>query len=209
MDKREKLKQFPLFKDLSPREIEIISQVVKEEILPAHTNIIEQDGQSNLAYFIQEGGTKVYRISEDGEEVNLAVLGEGEVVGEMALIDDEPRSANVDTIQETKVFILSRTDFNRILISNPEVAISLLKTFAKRVRNTNEHVEDILSRNLGERTWKVLLSLANYFPNKDINLSQEELAGIIGATRARVTEVLNDLQTQGKIILSHRNIHLN
>ncbi len=69
-------------------------------------------------------------------------------------------------------------------------------------------MEDLVSKNLKTRTWKVLQTLSAYFPNKDINLSQEELSGIIGATRSRVTEVLNELESENKIILSHKHIQI-
>lgn len=207
--KAEIINKFALFKDLSPAELSVIAQATSEQTLPEHTIFIEQEAVSDVAYFICSGGARVYRVTEQGEEVTLAMVGVGDIVGEMSILDDEPRSACVETIHNTKVLILTRSAFNKILIDYPEVAISLLKTMSKRMRETNEHVEDILSKNLSERTWKILQNLANYFPNKDITLSQEELAGIIGATRARVTEILNSLQKQGKIRLAHRQIRIN
>lgn len=160
----------------------------------------------NAAYFIIAGSAKIYRITEEGEIVTFAVLGPNEVVGEMSLIDDMPRSACVETIKDTQVLILTKKEFHTILNTHPSVAIALLKVLSKRVRETNQQIENILSKNLNDRTWKVLESLAKYFPNKTINLSQEELANIIGATRARVTEVLNNLQKNNKIALSHKQI---
>lgn len=207
-DKVKIIQSSSLFKNLSLDQIKVIAQTVYEQSLPANTIFIEQEDNSNAAYFIVEGGAKIYRITESGELVTFSVLGPNEVVGEMSLIDDEPRSACVETIKDTKVLILAKDDFRKILAKYPNVAIALLRILSKRVRETNRHIEDILSKNLNDRTWKILENLARYFPDKTISLSQEELAGIIGATRARVTEVLNNLQKKGKLILSHKQIHI-
>lgn len=213
MDSRQKiqiLKRVPLFDQLDDHDISILAAVLKEINYPSGEVFIEQDDTQNpSAYIIVEGGAKIYRVTDEGEIINLATLGPGELVGEMTLLDDAPRSAYVETIKESKLLSLSRGQFRNILNNHPKAAINLLKTMATRVRVTNERLEDLVSKNLKERTWKVLQTLSSYFSNKDINLSQEELSGIIGATRARVTEVLNQLQKDGKITLSHKHIHIN
>lgn len=197
-----------LFKDLSENQIKLLAEMVYEQTIPSNTVFIEQGDIPNAAYFIVEGGIKIYTITENGDMVTFSVLGPNEVVGEMSIIDEEPRSAYAETIKNSRVLILTKADFNKILKDYPLVTISLLRTLSKRLRETNQHIEDILSKNLAERTWKVLESLSKYFSNKNIKLSQEELANIIGATRARVTEVLNDLQKKGKITLSHKQIQV-
>lgn len=204
------LQQLPLFNQLNTEEISIIASALEEMDLPSAEVLIEQDDTKNLdAYIIIEGGAKIYRLNEDGEITNLAILGPGQIVGEMTLLDQSPRSAYVETIQQSKVLVLSRAQLLKILHEHPNTTIGLLKTLATRLRVTNERLEDLVSKNLKERTWKILQTLALYFPNQDINLSQEELSGIIGATRARVTEVLNELASENKITLSHKHIHIN
>ncbi len=201
-------KNFSIFKNLSSEELHDVAGILTKKIYQTGEIIIEQDELSSSAFIIESGGVKVYRLSVNGEQISLAILGPGEIVGELSLLDSEPRSAFVEAIQESVIFTLSRDSLLRILSSQPNTAINLLKTLAARLRQADERVEDILSRNLSERTWKMLLALVNYFPNKNIALSQEELAEIIGATRSRVTEVLNKLQAEGKITLSHRKIQL-
>lgn len=211
MDLAEKqlfLKSHSLFKDLSLSQLKIIAESIKEVEFKMGQDIIEQDSVSDGAYFIVFGTVKVFRINEDGEEINLAVLGSGEIIGELGLIDNEPRSASINALKDTRLLLLTQKEFLDILKNCPDVAIILLKTLATRVRNTSKHLEELQSKNLYERTWATLQTLANFFPNQNIELSQEELATIIGGTRSRVTEVLNTLKKQGKIILSHKNIHL-
>lgn len=200
------LKRFDLFDKLTNRQLSVIAKSIKEKTFPAKTIFIEQETQPDVAFFIYQGGAKVYRITPEGEEFNLSIVGPGEVVGEMALIDHDLRSANVETIQETKALFLSRASFQMVLENNPEIAFNLLLILSKRVRKLSEFVQELLSQKLPERTWHILELLSKYFPNGEITLSQEELAQIIGATRARVTEILNKLDRDNKISLSHKKI---
>lgn len=202
------IQSFALFQGLPQNEIEAITQVATQKIITAKTVFIEQGACSEAAYFILEGSVNVYRMNENGEEVSLAILGAGDVVGEMALIDHEPRSAYVRSLTDISVLVLTSADFKNILQKYPNAAIHLLSSLSVRIRQTDQHVEDLLTQNLATRTWNSLLVLKGYFPNGEIALSHEELASIIGATRARVTEALNLLQEQEKISLSHRKIIL-
>lgn len=204
------LKNLPFFNQLNGHDLTVLASVLKEVSLISGEVFIDQDDTKNLdAYIIVEGGAKIYRVNEDGEIINLAILGPGQIVGEMTLLDQSPRSAYVETIQDSKLLVLSRDQLLKILKEHPNATVGLLKTLATRLRVTNERLEDLVSKNLKERTWKVLQTLSSYFSNNDINLSQEELSGIIGATRSRVTEVLNELESEDKIILSHKHIHVN
>ena len=207
-EKVKKLKAFPLFGNLLNGDLVVIAKEINVQTIPQNTTFINQEDISNIVYFIVNGAIRIYKLTEDGEEINISLGGPGTVVGEMALIDEVPRSANVQALQNTEVFVLTGEDFKKILNKFPEVAINLLKVFSQRLRENNAHVEEILSQTLTERTWKTLCALKKLFPNNEINLSQEELSFIIGATRARITEALNTLKDEGKISLSHREIHL-
>ena len=208
IEKVQLLKNLPLFKNLSGEELTIIAQATTEQTIAAGTVFIEQEDESSCAYIIYKGSAKVFRVTDEGEQINVAIIGPGEVVGELALLDNQPRSACVESLQEVKLLMITKHEFSKILHHYPETAVSLLCTLADRVRASNKLLEDVLSKNLKIRTWKTLKYLAKYFPNNTISLSHEELSSIIGATRARVTEILDELQRENKIQLSHRQIHL-
>lgn len=202
------LRKVTLFKSLSDENLSLISTFTEEKLIPEGKEFISQGDLAQSAYMILEGGVRVFRVSEDGDEITLAILGPGEVVGEMGIIDNHPRVASVSTIKNTKVLSLKRSDFLEMLKNHPETAASLLQTLAERVEETDERFEDLFSKSLEERTLKTLEVLAPYFSDQTILLSQEHLAAVIGATRARVTEVLNNLQRKGKVQLSHLKIKL-
>lgn len=208
MDKSKTVRSLSFFSGLSDAEVELIASKLIEKVFPLNSIIIEQEQPSDSVYFIYKGAGQIYRITQDGNYANIALCGPGDIIGEMGLIDNMPRSANVKAIQETHVLMLRKEDFVNILKQNPSLSINLLKVFSQRLRNNDLMVEDVLSKNLTERTWKAIEALGKFFPNREINLSQEELAEIVGATRARITEALNLLQNEGKISLSHRKIQI-
>ena len=207
-DKINILKSLDLFSELDDKDIEIIAQAVVEKEFAPHTVLIEQETDPDVAYFIYEGGAKVFRLTEEGDQVNLSICGPGEIVGEMALIDQGARSASVEALGKTKVLTLSGQDFKKIVSTHPQLAYRLLVILTNRVRKLSELMEEVMSKKLPQRTWHLLEILSKYFPSGEITLSQEELARIIGATRARVTEILDDFQKQGKLELSHKRIKL-
>ena len=208
-EKVELLKSSPIFALLTEEQLRLIAEKITHQTLPAGTIFIEQDTVTNTAYLIIRGAIKVYRISENGEEVMLDTKGKGELVGEMALLDGKPRSAYVETITESTFFCLTKSSFFEIIQQNPQISLNIIRHFVLQTREFNERMEEIISKNLTDRTLNTLKTLANYFSNNDITLSQEQIASIIGATRARVTESLNTLEERGTITLSHKKIHLN
>jgi len=207
-DKIPRLKSFSIFKDLSDRELLSVSEFIHYKLLPPKTIFIFQDDQSDSIYFIIRGLTRAFRDTPQGQEVNLSLLGEGETIGEMGIIEELPRSATVETIKETEVFILTKANFINLLKRHPEISINLLVLLSRRLRNFTRRVENIMSKKMEERTLESLKILSQFFKEGEILFSHEELAVIIGATRARVTEVLNNLREEGRIELHHRRIKL-
>lgn len=202
------LKSQELFNDLTSKELETIAQSFNQKDVLAKTTFIAQDEDSDFGYLVFKGAVRVYRMSENGEEINVAILGPGEFIGEISLLDDKQRSANVEAISDTRLLVLSRGDFSKILKNYPEMAMKLIQLLAKRVRLADKYLEEVISKDLKGRVFDSLEILSNYFPDSKITLSHEEIASIVGATRPRVTEVLEELEKEGKISLSYRNISL-
>ena len=200
------IKNLSLFADLEDKQLANIARLVLVKHITEHTVFIDQLSDSEAVYFITEGSVRVFRSTKDGQEVNLAILGPGEIVGEMALIDHEPRSASVSAIQNTTLLYLTALNFSEILKKYPEIATRLLATLSRKIRSLDNYLEEITTTNILERTEKTLKVLKQYFAHGEITLSHEELALIIGATRARVTEALDSLSSENKIRLNQRSI---
>lgn len=210
MDTHQKLlllKQSPLFHNLKDSSIELIAQKAQYQNLDEKTIFIREGEVSSNVYFILSGSARIYKITEDGGELNIGIAGKGEILGEMALIDNVSRSADVETLQKTEVLIFQGSDFKEI-IRDPDISLHMLQIMTRRLRENNAHLETLVAKSLKDRTYTTLYLLSHHFPNRTVTLSQEELASIIGATRARVTEELHALEEEGKISLSHRSIQV-
>jgi len=202
-------KKTELFKNLSGKDLENIINLMKDEHLPSNTVFIEEGTIGDKLYFITNGLVSVFRTTEEGKEVTITMRKPGEVVGEMALIDDNPRSASARTLQKTQLLTITKVQFINLLYKHPSIGITLLKTLSERIRENVGQIENFASNDLTDRTKKVLLTLAPHFENKDIFLSQEQISLLVGATRPRVTEALNNLALNGFLTLSSKKIHVN
>ncbi len=211
MDRKQKItliKSWNLFSKLSDEEAGLIGDVTSEKIFKQNHVFIEEGLPGEEVYFIVSGLTRVYRMTEDGKEIAITMRTPGEVVGEMALIDEGPRSASVQTIQETKVLVLRKQHFIDILHKHPSVAVNLIKILVGRLRENMFVMEESIAKQLSERILRILQILASYFPNREITLSHEELAALLGASRPRVTEALHKLENGKKVTLSHKKIRI-
>lgn len=202
------LKGSKLFSAIDKDELGYIAEHTVRKKYKDKEMLIDQTEDGEVAYLILSGSVKVFRVAENGNEITLSILGPEEIVGEMSLIESEGRSASVAAIQETEVLVITKSAFTHFIKHSPDSAVKLIQTMAKRVRIADEHVEEILTKNLKERVLNSLSILKVYFDKSEITLSHEDLADIIGATRPRVTEVLDELAKEKKITLSHRKITL-
>ena len=128
----EVLRKVPLFSGLSEADLSAFADLTRERSYPKGSVIVFEDDPGDSLYLVAGGQVKVVLIAEDGREVILSVLGEGSFFGEMAVIDEEPRSAHVIAMDDSNLLVLRREDFHARLRQSPEVAIALLKDHPTR-----------------------------------------------------------------------------
>jgi CRP/FNR family transcriptional regulator len=207
-EKAKILAEFVIFEGISYDDIKKIADKMSPRIIRPMEIFIEEGISINEAFFIYKGAVSIFRMTEEGEIINIDLEGAPELVGELSLVDSNPSPVNAMAIEETYALVLSQNDFQNIITLNPIIALKLLEVFAARIRNFDYFLEHLLSHNLYERTWYMLQHLGSYFPNKEITLSQEQLDDLIWGTRSRITEVLNKLEKEGKIEVKRRKIRL-
>ncbi len=190
-------KQVSFFADLPEEEIQALSPITKRRTFRAGEVIFHRDDPGQVLYMIKEGKVKICIISPDGQEVSLAVFGKGEYFGEFALLDGLPRSTDAVALEKVECYTLQRSDFHNTIQKNPKIAILILEALSKRLRNTNQMVEDLIFLDVYGRVAKKLLELAEAHGNKvddgvriDVRLTQQELAAMVGASRESVNKVL-------------------
>jgi CRP/FNR family transcriptional regulator, cyclic AMP receptor protein len=167
-------------------------------------------------YVINSGKIKLGATSGDGRETLLAILGPGEMFGELSFFDPGPRNATAVALTDASLLGVGHLDLEPWLTGRPEVAASLLGALARRLRRTNEAMADLVFSDVPGRVAKALLELAGKFgvPNPDgsthvvHDLTQEELAQLVGASRETVNKALADFQNRGWLRLEQRGVDI-
>ena len=133
-------RKFVLFAELDDRELASVAAVAKVRRYAKDDVIFHADESGDIFCLIKEGQVKVTMISPEGKEIILSILGPGDFFGEMALLDDSPRSANVVADGEVLTMTISRSAFSKLLKHEPALAYELLRTLAGRLRAAEKSV---------------------------------------------------------------------
>jgi CRP/FNR family transcriptional regulator/CRP/FNR family cyclic AMP-dependent transcriptional regulator len=209
------LKQVAIFADLAEEDIRDLMAVAKRRTFRTGEVIFHRDDPGQVLYMINEGKVKICLISPDGQEISLAVLGAGEYFGEFALYDGLPRSADAIALEKVECYTLQRSDFHHAIMKNPKIAIQVLEGLSKRLRNTDQMVEDLIFLDVYGRVAKKLLELSDTHGIKvedgtriDVRLTQQELASMVGASRESVNKVMGYFTDKGYISTDKHRITL-
>jgi len=166
-------------------------------------------------YIITEGKMKLGHTSADGRESLLAVLGPAELLGELSLFDPGPRTATATALTDVALMGLGHAALRPWLTGRPEVAEALLGALAQRLRRTNEQMADLVFSDVPGRVAKTLLELGDKFGRQlpdglhvTHDMTQEELAQLVGASRETVNKALADFAARGWLRLESRSVVL-
>ncbi len=138
------LKQVSIFAGLSDEEIRELMSVARRRTFRSGEVIFHRDDPGQVLYVIKEGNVKICLISPDGQEISLVVFGKGEYFGDLALLDGLPRSADAIALEKVECYTLQRSDFQKAIMNNPKIAIQVLEVLSRRLRSTDQQVEDLI-----------------------------------------------------------------
>lgn len=211
------LKQVPLFAGLADEDIRELMSVAKRRTFRSGEVIFHREDPGQVLYVIKEGKVKISLISPDGQEISLVVFGKGECFGEFAILDGLPRSADAIAMEKVECYTLQRSDFHKAIMKNPKIAIQVMEVLSKRLRSTDQMIEDLIFLDVYGRVAKKLLELADTHGTKvengiriDVRLTQQELASMVGSSRESVNKVMgyftdkNFISTDKHKITLHR-----
>ncbi|TAK70872.1 MAG: Crp/Fnr family transcriptional regulator [Actinomycetota bacterium] len=209
------LRAAPLFAALDPEAADSLRATMQETPI-ARGGIIFAEGEpGDRLYVISEGKVKLGTTSADGRESLLAVLGPGEMCGELSLFDPGLRTATATALTDAVVLGLGQPQLRPWLSGRPEVAEALLQALARRMRRTNEAMSDLVFSDVPGRVAKALLDLGDRFGEVTTDglqvthdMTQEELAQLVGASRETVNKALADFAQRGWIRLESRSVLL-
>lgn len=202
------LQKVPLFSQLAPVDIQRVIEVAREKAYPKNSVILFEDDPGDALFVVASGQVKVVLIGEDGREVILSVLGEGQFFGEMSIIDDEPRSAHVIAMEDSTLVVLRREDFESLLTQSPAIAVALLKEMSRRLRRADEKVGSLVLLDVHGRVARLLLDMADEEGGERITrrLTHHTIAQMIGSSRETVSRTMRDLVDKGHIAVSRKDI---
>jgi len=194
----------PLFATMDESERQsLVASMVKVELNRGEVLFDEGENGDRL-YIIEEGKIKLGSSSGDGRENLLAILGPGEMFGELSLFDPGPRSLSASAVSDSVLYELEHTALVRVIEERPVVAKHLLTALARRLRRTNEALADLVFSDVPGRVAKALLDLSTRFGERvdegirvAHDLTQEELAQLVGASRETVNKALADFAGRG------------
>ena len=203
------LENIPLFSGLSDAAVAEIEQHGVVKTFKKHSIVIHQDDETCSLYVILSGSVKVYISGDDGREAILNHQNAGDYFGDLALIDKQPRVASVMTTEASRFMIISREDFLVCLSKNPEIAINLIKPMTSRMRMLARNVSSLALLDVYGRVARVLLEQAEEQEDGEMlteKMTQQEIADMVGASRAMVSRILKDLKAGGYISVDKKRI---
>lgn len=202
------LVEHPLFACLGPSERLAVAARMRSRHFGRDEVVFHREDEAGHVFLIVAGTVKVSVPDETGREVVIALERGGDVFGELALFDDAHRSATVTAVTETSALALGRADFMAVLERNPDAMRKMLGLLVKTVRRSTGHVEDLVFLDLPGRVAKTLLDIADASGSDTVELTQEDLAGFVGAARVSVNRVLADFEHRRAITLGRRHIEI-
>lgn len=209
------LARLPLFVALDDEASAALEAVMSTRAVERGHTVFREGDTGDRLFVVLDGKVKISRAAADGRENLLAVLGPGEMFGELSLFDPGPRTATATTITDSRLASLDHDDLRPLLLERPGVAVHLLRALALRLRRTNEAMADLVFSDVPGRVAKALLDLADKFGTAEADgvrvrhdLTQEELAQLVGASRETVNKALSEFATRGWLRLEGRSVLL-
>ncbi len=210
------LRNVSLFATMNERDMEVISKIIFINTYAKGEVIFQEGEKGDSLYIVLKGQVKVCLYDEDGREYILAAIGKDGFFGELALIDELPRSANVITLEDSELLIIRRNDFTRLLMENPTITIAILKVLSRRLREADERIKWLAFLSVEGRVLKYLLGIGEKegVKVKDYIIiekgpTQIDIASSCGCSRETVSRMVKSLVKKGILSVRKRQYTLN
>jgi CRP/FNR family cyclic AMP-dependent transcriptional regulator len=197
----------PLFRNLPSDNLRELSGLIHRKSFSANATLMTAEQAGEVVYLILGGTVKVHIEQQDGSDVIVAILGPGEIIGEMSALGQAIRSASVVTIESSTLLWMDRTNFQRCLMAMPMLAYNLACILATRLRHANEKIQTLATQSVEGRVARQILAFAEQYGQSQINgeicvgirLTQSDIASLIGASREHINKVIVSYKERGYI----------
>ena len=207
------IRQAPLFSALDDEDAHSLRDSMVALKLNKGQTLFKEGQEGDRLYVVVHGKIKLGRSSSDGRENLLSILGPGEMFGELSLFDPEPRTSTATAVTDARLVSLAHDAVIGLVTSSPQTSLELLRRLAQRLRKSNEVLADLVFADVPGRVAKAIMDLGQRFGvEKDdgfhVNhdLTQEELAQLVGASRETVNKALADFAARGWLKLEPRAV---
>jgi CRP/FNR family cyclic AMP-dependent transcriptional regulator len=209
----EVLSKAGLFQGVAPEAVEALAAALQYGDYSRGENVFHEGEQGDTLFIVLSGKVKIGRRAADGRENMLSVMGPSDMFGELSLFDPGPRTATATVLTEARLASLAHTSLKPWITDRPEIAEQLLRVLARRLRRTNDALADLIFTDVPGRVAKALLGLAERFGTEEgdglrvhHDLTQEELAQLVGASRETVNKALADFSSRGWMRVDSRAV---
>ncbi len=196
------LRNVPLFSLLPVDQLLLLTQVVLRKPYPKDSTVIAAGDPADALYVVISGRLKVMMSDNEGREVILAILSQGDFFGEMGLIDQAPRSASVVTIEPCELLTITRADFTKCLQKNFDLTMNVIRGLVKRLREADRKIGSLALMDVCGRVARLLMEMAETVDGQKVvtkKLPKQQIAKMVGASREMVSRVMKELETSGRI----------
>jgi CRP/FNR family cyclic AMP-dependent transcriptional regulator len=205
------LRNVPLFSQLPDGQLLLLTRVLSRKAYPKNSTVIAAGDSTDALYIVISGRLKVIMGDNEGREVILAILDQGEFFGEMGLIAQAPRSATVTTIEPCELLTITRADFTKCLQENFDLTMNVIRGLVKRLREADKKIGSLALMDVYGRVARHLMETAETIDGQKVvtkKLTKQDIAKTVGASREMVSRVMKELQTSGRIEVRARQILL-
>jgi CRP/FNR family cyclic AMP-dependent transcriptional regulator len=207
------LAQAGIFQGVEPSAVWAVTTQLHPVSFPARHTVFAEGDPGDRLYILTHGKVKIGRRSPDGRENLLTVMGPSDMFGELSIFDPGPRTSSATTLTDVRAASMDRDELRNWISDRPEIAVQLLRVLARRLRRTNNNLTDLIFTDVSGRVAKRLLALAQRFGTQEDgatrvrhDLTQEEIAQLVGASEQTVYEVLSDFAHRGWISLQGKSV---
>ena len=206
-EKMRYLSELAVFQDLTPREMEELNRITTMSTVARGRVFYRPEEPGEVLFILKEGRVQLYRISPEGKKLVITTVGPHTLFGEMALLGTKMHNTFAEAIEDCLICVMSRTDLERLILNKPQVALRILEITGKRLREAEERLENMAFKGIPARLASLLLRLGNEQGGLEITgLTHQDLAESVGTYRETVTQVLNDLKSNGYIDIGRKRI---
>ncbi|HEY0363925.1 MAG TPA: Crp/Fnr family transcriptional regulator [Solirubrobacteraceae bacterium] len=200
------LGQVPVFETLAPEDLQRVVEVAVPRSFPGHHVIFREGDASDTCYVVRAGHARAVREHPDGRIIALAHFGPGDIFGELAMFDDELRSATVETLDDVQAIAVLGADMRRLLRQHPDIAVKLVIALGRRLREANERLARQSFQTVQSRVAVVLDGLVRQAQSEGagrsdvlVKITQADIAQLAGSSRESASRFIAVLERAGVI----------